>query len=81
MAFEAVGVAALLFAGLAVPAQALEAFGFHLVGEVFVGSYFGFGHGDGGAGRATLWFGWGRCEGMIGLDGDRLMLGRAFENF
>ena len=45
VAFEAVFVAALLFAGLAVPAQALEAFGFELVGDVFCGADFGAGHG------------------------------------
>ena len=48
VAFEAVFVAGLFFADLAVPAQALKAFGFELVVEVFGGAYFGFGH-DGGS--------------------------------
>ena len=42
--FEAVFVAALLFAHLAVPAKALEAFGFEFVVEVFGAADFGFGH-------------------------------------
>lgn len=41
---EAVFVAALLFADLAVPAQALEAFGFEFVVEVFGAADFCFGH-------------------------------------
>ena len=45
--FEAVLVAALFFADLAVPAEALEAFGFHFVGDVFGAADFGFWH-DGG---------------------------------
>ena len=44
VAFEAVFVARLLFADLAVPAQPLQAFGFELVVEVFGGAYFGAGH-------------------------------------
>ena len=44
VAFEAVLIAGLLFADLAVPAESLEAFGFELVVEVFCGAYFGFGH-------------------------------------
>jgi hypothetical protein len=35
---------------LAVPAQALQAFGFHLVGDIFCAAHFGFGHGG--------WCGW-----------------------
>ena len=42
--FEAVFVAGLFFADLAVPAEALEAFGFELIVEIFGGAYFGFGH-------------------------------------
>ena len=42
---EAVFVAALFGADLAVPAQALQAFGFHLVGDIFRAAHFGFGHG------------------------------------
>lgn len=56
MLFEAVLVSTLLFADLAVPAQALEAFGFHFVGDVFGASYFGFWHGggvDGGDARVA----------------------------
>lgn len=41
---EAVFVPALLLAGLAVPAEALEAFGFESVVEVFGAADFGFGH-------------------------------------
>lgn len=47
VAFEAVLVPRLLLAYLAVPAQALQAFGFELVVEVLGGAYFGAGH-DGG---------------------------------
>ena len=57
MAFEAVFVAGLLFADLAVPAEALEAFGFELIVEVFGGTYFCFGH-RGGIG---LFEAGGRC--------------------
>ncbi len=45
--FEAVFVATLLFAYLAVPAQALEAFGFEFIVEIFGATYFCFGHLDG----------------------------------
>ena len=45
--FETIFVAALLFADLAVPAQALEAFGFEFVVEVFGAADFCFGHFDG----------------------------------
>ena len=42
--FETVLVPALFAADLAVPAEALEAFGFHFVGQVFCASYFCFRH-------------------------------------
>jgi hypothetical protein len=41
---EAVGIAALLFADLAVPPQALEAFGLELVAQVFGRADLCFGH-------------------------------------
>lgn len=57
VAFEAVFVAALFGADLAVPPETLEAFGFHLVGEVFCGTDFGAGHScgcwGGGKGRGS----------------------------
>ncbi len=46
--FETIFVAALLFADLAVPAQALEAFGFEFIVEIFGAADFCFGHFDGG---------------------------------
>ena len=46
VAFEAIFVAGLFFTDLAVPTEALEAFGFELIIEVFGGSDFGFGHDD-----------------------------------
>ena len=52
VAFEAVLVAALLRADLAVPAQALQAFGFEPVVEVFGRTNFGAGHREG-----TYWYG------------------------
>ena len=52
---EAVFVAALLFADLAVPAQALEAFGFHFVGDIFGAADFGFGHGGGWVAGESEW--------------------------
>lgn len=48
MAFKAVLVAALLRAHLAVPAEALEAFGFHLVGDLLRRAHFGTWHRGGG---------------------------------
>lgn len=48
MAFKAVLVAALLRAHLAVPAEALEAFGFHLVGDLLRRAHFGAWHRGGG---------------------------------
>lgn len=48
MAFEAVLIAALFLAGLAVPAQALETFGLELVGDRFCCACFGARHGGGG---------------------------------
>ena len=53
VAFEAVFVAALLGAHLAVEFEFLEAFGFHAVGDVFGGASFGFWHGG-----SWLVFGW-----------------------
>lgn len=50
---EAVFVAALLLAHLAVPAQALEAFGFELVVEVFRATDFCFRHVGGGVACGT----------------------------
>lgn len=50
MLLEAVLVATLLLADLAVPAQALQAFRLHLVGDIFRAADFGFGHGGGVAG-------------------------------
>jgi hypothetical protein len=52
---EAVLVAALLFADLTVPAQALEAFGFHFVGDIFGAADFGFGHGGGWVAGESEW--------------------------
>jgi hypothetical protein len=43
--FESVFVAHLALADLTVPAEALEAFGFHVVGEPFCAADFCFGHG------------------------------------
>jgi hypothetical protein len=51
---ETVLVAALLFADLAVPAQALQAFGFHFVRDIFCAADFGFGHGGGGFARGAI---------------------------
>jgi hypothetical protein len=47
VAFETVSVAHLKGVGLTVPAEALQAFAFHLVGDVFCGAYFGAKHGGG----------------------------------
>ena len=47
MAFETVFVAGLLLAYLAVPAEALQAFGLELVVQVFGRAYFGTRHDDG----------------------------------
>lgn len=44
VAFEAVFVTTLLFAGLAVPAEALKAFRFELVADVLERTDFGFRH-------------------------------------
>ena len=55
VAFEAVGVAALLLADLAPPAQTLQALGFHLVGDPFCAACFGFAHFEECA-PAWLWF-------------------------
>jgi hypothetical protein len=46
--FKSVLVAALLLADLAVPAQALQAFGFHFVRDIFRAADFGFAHDGGG---------------------------------
>ena len=54
VAFEAVFVAGLFGADLAVPAQALETFGFELVVEVFGGAYFGARHGGGFGGSVSV---------------------------
>lgn len=59
MAFEAVGVAALLLAGLTVPAQALESFRLHLIRQILVGPDFCARHGDGCAGATLLSMGGG----------------------
>ena len=48
MLLEAVLITALFFAGSAVPAQTLEAFGLHFVAQPFGPAYFGFGHLGGG---------------------------------
>lgn len=45
MAFESVLVTTLLGAHLAVEFELLKAFGFHAVGNVLGGSFFGFRHG------------------------------------
>ena len=52
---EAVFVTALFFARSAVPAEALETFGFHLVAEPFGPAYFSFGHFGGDGGGPDLW--------------------------
>jgi hypothetical protein len=51
---EAVLVAALFLADLAVPAQALQAFGFHFVRDIFCAADFGFRHGGGGIARGVV---------------------------
>lgn len=53
VAFETVPVAHLTGAGLTVPAEALRAFAFHLVRDVFCGAYFGARHGGGFEGGRT----------------------------
>lgn len=53
VAFEAVGVSALLLTGFAPPAEALEAFGLHLVREMLRASDFGARHRGGCAGATS----------------------------
>ncbi len=53
VAFEAILIARLLLADLAVPAESLEAFGFQLVVEVLCGAYLGFRHNGGTWGFET----------------------------
>jgi hypothetical protein len=88
MLLEAVLVAALLFADLAVPAQALQAFGFHFVGDIFGAADFGFGHGGGcccGCRWAVygcwfvdvVWWRAGKSVWMLQYDGVGVRFGRA----
>lgn len=79
VAFETVLVTALLFAGLAVPAEALEAFRFELVADVLKGADLGFRHIDirpgedmysfgGAVARFSVWeFRAGICSGASAL--------------
>jgi hypothetical protein len=71
VAFEAVFVAHLPGAGLTVPAEPLQAFGLHLVGDVFGGTDFGARHGQGGVGEGTGLV----VEGVMMLEGGRMWWG------